>query len=90
MITIILSLLKSLELFLSLKNKLFYYEIRTKSKQRQNEIISEIEKLRAAGDSNSADRADLLRSELKAERDEIKHLSTFYASAKEGSTSANS
>lgn len=80
------SLIKSLELFLSLKNKLFYYEIREKSKNRQKEIIAEIEKLRSNGDSNSSDAADILRAELAREKSEIKHLSTFYSSFKEGST----
>jgi len=83
--TILSSLIKSLELFLSLKNKLFYYEIREKSKNRQKEIIAEIEKLRSRGDSNSSDAADILRAELAREKSEIKHLSDFYSSSKEGS-----
>jgi hypothetical protein len=86
---ILTSVLKSLELFLLLKNKLFYYEIRTKSLNRQKEIIAEIENLRSKGDSNSADRADLLRSELRRERQELEHLSTFYAKTGEGKGSTN-
>ena len=81
---ILTSVLKSLQLFLELKNKLFYYEIRTKSINRQKEIISEIESLRNKGDSNSSDYADLLRSELRKEREEIKHLSTILAKVREG------
>ena len=80
---ILASLIKSLELFLSLKNKLFYYEIREKSKNRQKEIIDEIEKLRNRGDSNSSDAADILRAELLREKSELKHLSTFYSVSKE-------
>jgi hypothetical protein len=83
------SLIKSLELFLSLKNKLFYYDIREKSKKRQNEIIDEIEKLRSRGDSNSADRADLLRLELSREKSELEHLSTFYSKASERPKNSN-
>ena len=60
----------------------FYYEIREKSRKRQTQIINEIEKLRDAGDSNSSDRADLLRDELKSEREELEHLSAFYTKAK--------
>ena len=86
---ILQSLIKSLELFLSLKNKLFYYDIREKSKKRQNEIIEEIEKLRSRGDSNSADRADLLRLELSREKSELEHLSTFYSKASERSKDPN-
>jgi hypothetical protein len=86
---ILTSVLKSLELFLLLKNKLFYYEIRTKSLNRQKEIIAEIENLRSKGDSNSADRADLLRSELRREREELEHLSTFYTKTGEGQGGAN-
>ena len=62
--SLISSVLKSLELFLQLKNNSFYYDIREKSRKRQTEIINEIEELRDAGDSNSSDRADLLRDEL--------------------------
>jgi hypothetical protein len=86
---ILLSVLKSLELFLSLKNKLFYYEIRTKSIERQKDILAEIKKLRDAGDSASADAADLLRSELKREREELTHLSTFYAPLAKKPTDSN-
>jgi hypothetical protein len=74
---ILTSLIKSLELFLTLKNKLVYYEIYEKSRIRQKQIIEEIEKLRDCGDSNSADRADILRKELSAERQSIKHLPTI-------------
>lgn len=90
MMTLITALIKSLQLYLELKNKLFYYDIREKSKNRQNEIINEIEKLRSAGDSNSSDRADFLRSQLKAERRELEHLSSFYSQAKSESTDSNS
>ena len=86
---ILTSVLKSLQLFLELKNKLFYYEIRTKSINRQKEIISEIESLRNKGDSNSSDYADLLRSELRKEREEIKHLSTILAKTREGQDNTN-
>lgn len=86
---ILLSVLKSLELFLSLKNKLFYYEIRTKSIERQKDILAEIKKLRDAGDSASNDAADLLRSELKREREELTHLSAFYAPLAKKPTDSN-
>jgi hypothetical protein len=78
MLPIITSLVNSLELFLCLKNKLFYYDIIQKSKARQNEIIKQIEDLRSKGDSNSADSADLLRLALKREKDELEYISAFY------------
>ena len=87
--SLISSVLKSLELFLQLKNNSFYYEIREKSRKRQTQIINEIEELREAGDSNSSDRADLLRDELKSEREELEHLSSFYTKAKGKSKSRN-
>ena len=83
------SVLKSLELFLQLKNNSFYYKIREKSRKRQKDIINEIEKLRSIGDSNSSDRADILRDELKVEREELEHLSAFYAKAKGESKNRN-
>tara|TARA_Y100001963_G_C6761925_1_gene439942 strand:+ start:1788 stop:2057 length:270 start_codon:yes stop_codon:yes gene_type:complete len=87
--SLISSVLKSLELFLQLKNNSFYYEIREKSRKRQKDIINEIEKLRSIGDSNSSDRADILRDELKVEREELEHLSAFYAKAKGKSKNRN-
>lgn len=75
------NLLEIAKLYLKLKNCLFYYEIRQKSRQRQTEIINEIEELRTNGDSDSADRADLLRQQLRSEKQELKHLSAFYTKA---------
>lgn len=75
--SIISSLLKSIELYFALKNKLYYYEIIQKSKSRQKELIQEIEKLRSDGSSNSSDNADLLRNELIQEKNGLKHISTF-------------
>lgn len=77
-LTLLSSLVKSLQLYLALKNKMFYYEIRSKSISHQKDLIEKIEKLRQNGDSNSSDRADILRSELTSERRELEHLSAFY------------
>ena len=87
---IVQSILKCLELFLMLKNKLFYYEIVQKSKSRQKELLDELEKLRSSGDSNSADRADILRKQLQNEKAELQHLSTFYTETTKGSANPNS
>ncbi len=87
---ILASLIKSLELYLTLKNKSFYYEIRIKSNNRQKEILDEMEKLRNNGNSSSADRADLLRMELKREREELENLSTFYSKTSKESANSNS
>jgi hypothetical protein len=89
MIAALFSLIKSLELFLSLKNKSFIYEIREKSRLRQKQIIESIERLRAVGDSNSSDRADILRQELDAERREFEYLSTLYSASGEKQASPN-
>lgn len=86
---ILISVLKSLQLFLELKNKLFYYEIIQSSNKRQRELIEEIEKLRARGDSNSSDRADILRMQLRNEKEQLEHLSAFYASAAKAKTDSN-
>jgi hypothetical protein len=87
---LLLSLIKSLELFLTLKNKLFYYEIRTKSLSKQEAIIKQIEILRDRGKSGDADAADLLRMELKRERQELEHLSAFYFEASKKSANSDS
>mgnify|MGYP003628073248 FL=1 len=84
MLTLIKSILKSLELFLSLKNKLFYFDLQEKHRKTEDEIIKEIEDLRQSGTSNDADRADLLRQRLISERSRFKHLSTLYSKTTKG------
>ena len=82
MFSLIKSVLKSLELFLSLKNKKFYYDLHEQHRDREDATIERIEKLRDSGDSNDADRADLLRERLNAERKRFEHLSAFYTKTK--------
>tara|TARA_R100001460_G_scaffold104207_1_gene149769 strand:+ start:695 stop:946 length:252 start_codon:yes stop_codon:yes gene_type:complete len=79
--SLIKSVLKSLELYLTLKNKKFYYDLHRQHKKTEAELINEIEKLRSTGSSNDADRADILRRQLENEYQEFKHLSTFYSEA---------
>ena len=82
MISLIKSLLKSVELYLMLRNKLAFFEIKKRYEKIKNELINEIEELRAAGDSNSSDRADLLRQRLNSENNDFKHISTVFLEAK--------
>ena len=81
--SLIKSVLKSLELYLTLKNKKFYYDLHRQHKKTEAELITEIEKLRSTGSSNDADRADILRRQLEYEYQEFEHLSTFYSQAGE-------
>lgn len=81
--SLIKSVLKSLELYLTLKNKKFYYDLHRQHKKTEAELINEIEKLRSTGSSNDADRADILRRQLENEYQEFEHLSTFYSQAGE-------
>tara|TARA_R100000234_G_C4842150_1_gene111540 strand:- start:154 stop:426 length:273 start_codon:yes stop_codon:yes gene_type:complete len=83
------SILKSIELYLTLKNKKFYYELHKDFKQREQKLVQEIENLRIRGDSHSADRADLLRDYLNTERREFEHISTFYSEITEGGSDTN-
>ena len=69
-------------LYLCLKNKLFYIELRKKKKKTRKRIIQEIEDLRSSG--GDADRADLLRDELIREDSNFQHLSAFYTELEEG------
>ena len=66
-----------------------YYGIRDKSRQRQKQLEEQIEKFRNIGDSNSTDRADLLRQELLTERRELEYLSALYAPLAKGSSDSN-
>ena len=81
MFSLIKSILKSVELYLQLKNKKFYYDLHQDFRDREDAITKKIEELRDSGDSNDADRADLLRKRLAAERKRFEHLSAFYTQA---------
>lgn len=82
MLSLIKSVLKSIELYLSLKNKLFYIELRNNHEKTRKRIIQEIEDIRSNG--GDADRGDLLRDELIREDASFKYLSAFYAESREG------
>ena len=86
MLFIIKSVLKSLELFLNIKNNKFYYDLQKEHNDREDKLINEIEKLMQTGTSWDADRADLLRQRLNSERKQFKHLSAFYSKTDEGVT----
>ena len=84
MFSSIKSIIKSIELYLQLKNKKFYYDLHKDFNDKEDAITQRIEKLRDSGDSNDADRADLLRERLRAERKRFEHLSAFYTKADKG------
>jgi hypothetical protein len=86
---LIKTVLETLNLYLKLKNKSFYVDLITRSKEKQKSLINEIEKLRSVGDNPSTDRADFLQQELIAEKRDIKHLSAVYAPAADGDTSSD-
>ena len=90
MISIIKALTQSLRLYLELRNRLAFFEIKNNHRRIKNELINEIEKLRAAGDSNSSDRADLLRKRLSSENDDFEHISTVFIKAQSGNSSSDS
>ena len=90
MISIIKALTQSLRLYLELRNRLAFFEIKNNHRRIKNELINEIEELRAAGDSNSSDRADLLRKLLKSENDDFEHISTVFIKAQGGDSSSDS
>ena len=81
MFSTIKSIIKAIELYLQLKNKKFYYDLHQDFRDREDAITKKIEELRDSGDSNDADRADLLRKRLAAERKRFEHLSAFYTQA---------
>lgn len=78
-VDLIRSALKALTAYLELKNRAFYYDILEKSRNRQQSLINEIEKLRSSGTNDSNNRADILRAQLLEERRVSEHLSTFYS-----------
>lgn len=87
--SLVKSILKSVELYLALRNKLAFFEITEKHNKKKNELIEEIEKLRAIGDNESSDRADFLRGQLRTENNQFKHISTVFLEAQGGSTDSD-
>tara|TARA_Y100001938_G_scaffold6900_1_gene8492 strand:- start:33 stop:299 length:267 start_codon:yes stop_codon:yes gene_type:complete len=77
MITLIKSILKSLELYLSLKNKTFYLKLVKDHEKERKSIIQEIEDIRT--NRGDADRADLLREQLIRKDRDFEHLSAIYS-----------
>lgn len=88
--SLIKTLAQSLKLYLALRNKLAFFEITEKHNKKKNELIEEIEKLRAIGDNDSNDRADFLRGQLRAENDQFKHISAVFLEASSGSSDSDS
>tara|TARA_R110002049_G_scaffold75286_8_gene193757 strand:+ start:10818 stop:11090 length:273 start_codon:yes stop_codon:yes gene_type:complete len=83
---LIKGVLRALVAYLELRNKTHYHRVVTESRDKQKNLINEIETLRIAGDVDSNDRADLLRDELLDEKRHLKHLSAFYLKSCGGGT----
>jgi hypothetical protein len=75
---LIKGVLRALVAYLELRNKTHYHRVVTESRDKQKNLINEIETLRSAGDIDSNDRADILRDELLDEKRHLEHLSAFY------------
>ena len=56
-----------------------FYNITSASRDKQKELINEIEKNRNIGTNASSDRADLLRKELVDERKFFDNISAYYS-----------
>ncbi len=83
---IIKGVLKALTAYLELRNKTHYHRVVTESRDKQKNLINEIETLRTNGDGDSNDRADILRDELLDEKRHLEHLSAFYLKSCGGDT----
>ena len=77
-IGLIKNALLALTAYLELKNKAFFYDISEKSRNKQKELVNEIETLRNSKSSSDHDRADLLLADLMEERAYTKTLSATY------------
>ena len=76
---LIKTVLSALNAYLQLRNKAFYYDITEKSRNKQQNIINEIETLRDKRSSAATERADLLQQQLIAEKQHHENISTLYA-----------
>jgi len=83
-IGLIKNALLALTAYLELKNKAFFYDICEKSRNKQKELINEIEKLRNSKSSNDHDHADILLVDLQEERLYSKTLSATYSISGKG------
>lgn len=79
--SLLVALIQATTEYLKLKNKSFYYDIEQKSLDRQARLKTEWEKLRAAGDQQSASDADDVLQQLLAEKAARKHFSTLNSEA---------
>ena len=76
--------LGALTAYLELRNKTHYHRVVTESRNKQKNLINEIETLRSSGTNDDNDRADLLRDELLDEKRHLKHISATYSESPEG------
>tara|TARA_R110001632_G_scaffold105287_10_gene214594 strand:+ start:4645 stop:4914 length:270 start_codon:yes stop_codon:yes gene_type:complete len=81
---LVTSILRLLESYLSLKNKLHYSKLYENHRKYEEFYIKEIEKNRANSTNESADRADLLRERYIQECREFEHLSALYSKSQGG------
>lgn len=80
LVLVIKSFLDALTAYLQLKSKSFYYDMMTKTREKQKDYAEEIEKLRAARNPVDNDRANVLRMQLQQEQKWAADLATFYTS----------
>jgi len=86
---LIKTVLSTVNAYLQLRNKTFYYDITEKSREKQLKLINEIEELRSKRTSAATERADLLRDQLLAEKRHLKHISAFYNNIDPGNDDSN-
>lgn len=86
---LIKTILTTLNAYLQLRTKAFYYEINEKSRNKQQDIINEIESLRDERTNAATERADLLQQQLIDEKHYIKHISTIYNNTSTGDGDSN-
>lgn len=80
LVPLIKSLFDALTAYLQLKSKSFYYDMMTKTREKQKDYAQEIEKLRSSRNPVDGDRANVLRMQLQQEQKWAADLATFYAS----------
>jgi hypothetical protein len=88
MISLIKRVLEFAILFFEWKSKYFYYEMQSKSRDKQKAYADEIERLRSLGTNAAADQADLVAAYLLSEQKFIKEMGQFYSPSTTSSTSS--
>jgi galactose-1-phosphate uridylyltransferase len=81
MLNLIANLIRAATAYFEYKNRSLFYDISEKSKNKQEKLINEIQKLRDLRTQDSNASANVLLLQLESERKYISDISAYYSKA---------